>query len=164
MVSTKRFIWAIPPATSAGRIKIKNFFTPGLLKLISGKGIFFMAARGASWKISCKIPAKNTPQANAITGISIFGAISQADPIKHKLNINGVIAGIENLSWEFWIPAAKATREINARYGNIILKRLTAKSCFFIIYLFSLMMANWLDLDNFLPFLLPYNMTLCLKL
>ena len=130
MVSTNRFIWAIPPAMSAGRIKIKNFLTPGLLKLISGKGIFFIAARGASWKMSCKTPASNTPQANAITGISTFGAISQAEPIKHKLNINGVIAGIENLSWEFWIPAAKATREINARYGNIILKRLMAKSCF----------------------------------
>ena len=47
IVSTKRFIWAIPPAIMAGSINIKNFFTPEIFRLILGTGSFFIAARGA---------------------------------------------------------------------------------------------------------------------
>ena len=56
-----------------------------------------MLAKGAIWNSNCRNPAKRTPHARAITGISIFGATSHAEPIKLKLKIRGVNAGIENL-------------------------------------------------------------------
>ena len=46
-----------------------------------------------------------------------------------KLKIKGVAAGNENFEWVFWIPQAKATREIKARYGNMIFNTVTESIC-----------------------------------
>ena len=64
---------------------------------------------------NCINPATKTPQAKANIGISNMGAINTAAVINETLNIIGVDAGKENLPWVFWIPPAKATKEIKAR-------------------------------------------------
>ena len=73
-------------------------------------------------------PAARTPHARANTGTLNFGAMTTAAIINEILNIKGVNAGKEKRSWLFCMPLEKATKEINAKYGNIILKISTAKS------------------------------------
>ena len=92
-------------------------------------GSLLIAARGANWMINCKIPAANTPHAKVKSGVSVFGAIIRAKIINVKLKIKGVAAGNENFEWVFWIPPAKATREIKARYGNMIFNTVTESIC-----------------------------------
>ena len=72
---------------------------------------------------------QNTPCKNIYRHV-IFGAINSAATISDKLKITGVKAGKENFWWVFWIPPAKATNDIKAKYGNIILKTWTEISCF----------------------------------
>ena len=99
-----------------------------LLKFNFGIGNLFKLKSGKNCINSCKNPASKTPHAKTKIGISYFGAIRRAAIIKHKLNNIGVNAGRENLACEFWIPPAKATNEIRAKYGNIILSTSTDKS------------------------------------
>ena len=101
-----------------------------LLKLILGTGSLLIAFSGANWIISCRTPARKTPHEREIKGVFTLGAITNAKIIKVKLKIIGVAAGSENLEWGFWMPAANATKDIRAKYGNITLNTLTARSCF----------------------------------
>ena len=130
IVSINKFICVTPPAKTAGTIHLKNLGISELLRFTLGTGSLSIAFKGANWIISCRTPARKTPHERDIKGVLILGAISNAKIIKVKLKIIGVAAGNENLEWVFWIPAANATKDISAKYGNIILNTFTARSCF----------------------------------
>ena len=130
IVSTNKLICIIPPAKIAGKITTKNFLIPLLLKFIFGVGSLLMLLKGAIWITNWSKPASKTLHARTYMGISYFGAINSAATISDKLKITGVKAGKENFWCVFWIPPAKATNDIKAKYGNIILKTWTEISCF----------------------------------
>ena len=111
----------------AGIICFNSFLTPLCLKLILGLTKHFILYNAGNKNKNCIIPATKTPQATAIIGILKKYFPIKLALIKDMFNKIGIDAGNANLLCRFNTLLDNAAKQINPKYGNVIINKLALK-------------------------------------